>query len=158
MDDIMNSLPLDPSENSTSPAGTQQNTTGTETGQTVVGTQTPMENSATQQTPAENPATSQTTNASDGTYHVKVNAPADAEVYVDGNYVGIAPTSFVKVAGSHVISLRRTGYQTRSYTIQVDSEKKDVEISFSDLVKKTDTTGDNQLWTDDTISKALFGS
>lgn len=158
MDDIMNSLPLDPSENPSSATETQPNAAGSENGQTVVGTQTPMESGTTSQTPAENQSATQTTNASDGTYHVKVNAPADAEVYVDGNYVGIAPTSFAKVAGSHVISLRRTGYQTRSYTIQVDNEQKDVEISFSELVKKTDTTGDNQLWTDDTISKALFGS
>lgn len=88
---------------------------------------------------------------------MKVSAPASAEVYVDGNYVGIAPTSFAKVAGSHVISLRRTGYQTRSYTIQVDSEQKDVEISFSELVKKPETTGGNELWTNDVISKALYG-
>ena len=171
MENIMNGLPLDPSENPTTATGTQTQpggAAGSGTGETVVGTQTPMdngttsqlpaENGSTSQTPAENPAASQTTNASDGTYHVKVNAPANAEVYVDGNYVGIAPTSFVKVAGSHVISLRRTGYQTRSYTIQVDSEKKDVEISFSELVKKTDTTGEDQLWTNDTISKALYGS
>lgn len=170
MEEIMNGLPIDPSENPTGAAGTQTQpgTAGPGTGETVVGTQTPMENGVTSQTPtdnsaasqvpAENPPASQTTNASDGTYHVKVNAPANAEVYVDGNYVGIAPTSFAKVAGSHVISLRRTGYQTRSYTIQVDSEKKDVEISFSELVKKADTTGEDQLWTNDTISKALYGS
>jgi len=74
-----------------------------------------------------------------GTWHVKVNAPKDAEVYVDGNYVGLAPVSFPKNAGTHVISLRKNGYQTRSYTIQVDSEEKDMELSFSELVKKTDT-------------------
>ena len=160
MEEIMNGLPIDPSENPTGAAGmqTQSGTAGSGTGETVVGTQTPMENGVTSQTTAENNAASQTTNVSDGTYHVKVNAPANAEVYVDGNYVGIAPTSFAKVAGSHVISLRRTGYQTRSYTIQVDSEKKDVEISFSELVKKADTTGEDQLWTNDTISKALYGS
>ena len=53
---------------------------------------------------------------------------------MDGNYVGIAPVSFKKDAGSHVITLRKTGYTPRSYTIQVDSEDKDVTYSFAELV------------------------
>jgi hypothetical protein len=32
-----------------------------------------------------------------------------------------------------VITLRKTGYTTRSYTIQVDSEEKDISYSFADL-------------------------
>ncbi len=78
--------------------------------------------------------------SADGIWHVKINAPVDAEVYLDGNYIGLAPTSFPKQAGSHVISLRKSGYQTRSYTIQVDEEEKDMELSFSELVAKTDNT------------------
>ena len=110
-----------------------------------------------------------------GTWHVKVNAPANAEVYVDGNYVGLAPVSFPKKAGTHVISLRKNGYQTRSYTIQVDSEEKDMELSFSELVKKPDTglnglgtgslnglaTGSlnglgEESWTEDILSQVLL--
>lgn len=67
-------------------------------------------------------------------YKVFVDAPEGAEVYVDGNYVGIAPMSFAKSAGSHIITLRRSGYETRSYTISVDSEYKDVTYSFAELV------------------------
>lgn len=67
-------------------------------------------------------------------YKVFVDAPAGAEVYVDGNYVGIAPMSFTKSSGSHIITLRRSGYETRSYTISVDSEYKDVTYSFAELV------------------------
>jgi hypothetical protein len=32
-----------------------------------------------------------------------------------------------------VISIRKTGYVTRSYTIDVDDEEKDISFSFSDL-------------------------
>lgn len=108
--------------------------------------------------------------AGSGTWHVRVTAPKDAEVYVDGNYIGLAPVSFPKKAGSHVISLRKNGYQTRSYTIQVDSEEKDMELSFSELVKKTDyglgttglgldTTGlGDGTWTNDILSKTLWRS
>lgn len=74
-----------------------------------------------------------------GSYQVYIDAPAEAEVYVDGNYVGIAPVSFKKEEGSHVITLRRNGYETRSYTIVVDNEEKNVTFSFADLV--LDTTG-----------------
>lgn len=113
-------------------------------------------------------AGTETVTADSGAWHVKVTAPKDAEVYVDGNYIGLAPTSFPKKAGSHVISLRRSGYQTRSYTIQVDSEEKDMELSFSELVKKTDyglgttgldTTGlGDGTWTNDILSKTLLKS
>ena len=63
-----------------------------------------------------------------------MDAPAGAEIYVDGNYVGISPCSFRKTSGSHVITLRKTGYETRSYTVQIDDEKKDFSYSFADLV------------------------
>ncbi len=66
-------------------------------------------------------------------YKVYVAAPEGAEVYLDGNYVGISPCSFRKTAGTHVIILRRTGYETRSYTVQIDDEKKDLSYSFADL-------------------------
>lgn len=73
--------------------------------------------------------------ADDGmVFYVLVTAPEQAEVYVDGIYVGIAPIRFKKVPGSHEITLRRIGYQTRAYTIQLDDEKKDVTYSFSELL------------------------
>ena len=68
-----------------------------------------------------------------GKYHVTITAPEKVELYVDGNYIGITPISFKKVAGSHVITLRKDGYVTRSYTIQVDEEQKDISYSFADL-------------------------
>ena len=67
-------------------------------------------------------------------YRVHIDAPEKVEVYLDGNYVGISPCSFKKTSGSHVITLRKTGYETRSYTVQVDEEEKDVSYSFVDLI------------------------
>lgn len=66
-------------------------------------------------------------------YKVYIDNPTGVEVYLDGNYVGIAPISFKKVSGTHVITLRKKGYETRSYTISVDSEKRDASYSFVDL-------------------------
>ncbi len=73
-----------------------------------------------------------------GTYLVYIDAPEGAEVYVDGNYIGMAPISFKKEEGPHVVTLRKTGYTTRSYTIQVDGEKKDISYSFAELVPAID--------------------
>lgn len=68
-------------------------------------------------------------------YKVYIDAPVDAEVYLDGNYVGVCPCSFRKSAGEHVITLRRTGCETRSYTIQVDEKERDISFSFADLTE-----------------------
>lgn len=82
-----------------------------------------------------NSATQTETGSTTG-YKVSITSPEDAEVYVDGNYVGIIPASFPKTAGSHEITIRKSGYKTRSYTIKLDDEKKDANFSFSDLTKE----------------------
>lgn len=81
------------------------------------------------------------TDAGTDYYKVYVDAPESAEVYLDGNYVGISPCSFKKNAGSHVITLRKTGYETRSYTVQIDSDEKDISYSFADLVETATVSG-----------------
>ena len=68
-------------------------------------------------------------------YYVTIEAPVGVEIYLDGNYIGITPCSFKKDAGSHTLTLRKTGYVAKSYTIQVDEEQKNVSYSFLDLVK-----------------------
>ena len=78
-------------------------------------------------------ASSSATDTTTTYYRVHIDAPENVEVYLDGNYVGISPCSFKKTSGSHVITLRKTGYETRSYTVQVDKEEKDVSYSFVDL-------------------------
>ena len=67
-------------------------------------------------------------------------------VYLDGNYIGLSPCSFKKVPGVHVIILRKTGYETKSYTVQVDSDSKDASYSFAELVRSGDDEdeGDGQ--------------
>lgn len=70
-------------------------------------------------------------------YKVYIDAPEKVEVYLDGSYIGISPCSFKKTSGRHVITLRRNGYENRSYTVEVDSEDKDTTYSFADLVPST---------------------
>lgn len=66
-------------------------------------------------------------------YKVEINAPVGAEVYVDGNYVGIIPTSFKKAKGNYQITLRKNGYESQTYKIEVGEENKDRPFSFSEL-------------------------
>lgn len=68
-------------------------------------------------------------------YKVYVDAPEGVEVYLDGNYVGISPCSFKKVEGVHVLTLRKSGYETRSFTLQLDNSDKDLSYSFADLTE-----------------------
>ena len=93
-------------------------------------------------TSSSDTSSSSTTSTADTTttyYRVHIDAPEAAEVYLDGNYVGISPCSFKKTSGSHVITLRKSGYETRSYTVQVDEEEKDVSYSFVDLIPTSTT-------------------
>lgn len=85
-------------------------------------------------------STESSTTAVTDYYKVYVDAPEGVEVYLDGNYVGISPCSFRKNAGVHVITLRKNYYETRSYTIQVDDEEKDISFSFAGLIFNGDST------------------
>ena len=70
-----------------------------------------------------------------GAYYVNIESPSGVEVYLDGNYIGISPVKFEKKAGTYVVTLRKSGYQTRSYTVNIDSEKENMSYSFSELLK-----------------------
>lgn len=62
-----------------------------------------------------------------------IEGPAGAEVYLDGTYIGVAPCHTTKVTGTHTVTLSKTGFETKSYTIQVANDGKDLTMSFSDL-------------------------
>lgn len=71
---------------------------------------------------------------------VYIDSPKGVEVYLDGNYVGLAPVRFTKSAGRHEITLRKSGYKTKTYSIYLDSTLRDETYSFSDL-EKEDSSG-----------------
>lgn len=79
-------------------------------------------------------------NGLSSSYRVYIDSPSDVEVYLDGIYMGVSPVNFKKEAGTHTITLRRSGYVTKSYTVQIDNEEKDVTYSFTDLIKEDTAT------------------
>ncbi len=72
---------------------------------------------------------------------VYIDAPRGVEAYMDGSYLGILPVNFAKVTGGHTISLRKTGYQSKSYTIYLYDDGKDITYSFVDLEVDNTVTG-----------------
>lgn len=71
-------------------------------------------------------------------YYVTIPAPSGVEVYWDGNYMGLAPISIKKVSGTHVITLRKTGCETRSFTVMIEDSKEDISYTFDELPKKSE--------------------
>lgn len=67
---------------------------------------------------------------------IYVEQPEGAEVYLDGAYIGIAPASTAKVTGSHVITLSKSGYETKSYSVNIENDGNDITLSFSDLTSQ----------------------
>lgn len=76
------------------------------------------------------------TSATETVYKIKVTAPEEFEVYFDGEYKGVAPVNFTKKSGSHTITLRKDGYVTKSYTVEIDNDKEDLSMAFPELEKK----------------------
>ncbi len=105
---------------------------------TPTATQSPTSTAAPTASPTEATTTSSDaeTNTETGVYYIHVDKPKGAEVYLDGNYIGLAPVSVKKTAGTHVITLSQSGYKTRTYTISVNSEKEDVTYTFADMEKE----------------------
>ncbi len=65
---------------------------------------------------------------------VILTAPIGASVYFDGEYLGIAPISFTKVTGSHIITFSQSGCLSKSYTVDFKDDGKDVTLSYDNLV------------------------
>ena len=78
----------------------------------------------------------ETSDTEDQEYYINIPTPQGLEVYWDGNYMGLSPVSIKREEGTHVITLRKSGYVTRSFTITLDDAKEDISYSFDDLQKE----------------------
>lgn len=74
---------------------------------------------------------------------VTIETPTDTEVYQDNLYMGIAPVTYNKTVGSHVITLRREGYVTKSYTIDVPDDSRDLTYAFPELEPDNTVSGNS---------------
>lgn len=79
-------------------------------------------------------------NSISGSAKIYIDNPTDVEVYLDNVYIGISPLAISKTAGRHTITLRKNGYVTKSYTVEVDETTENVTYSFTNLVREDGTT------------------
>lgn len=69
-------------------------------------------------------------------YYVYITSPSDVEVYVDNVYIGMSPVAFAKKSGTHSITLRKTGYVTRSFNVAIENTAEDVRYAFDSLTEE----------------------
>ncbi len=88
---------------------------------------------------------------------ITIQQPSGVEVYEDNLFKGYAPVTYTKKSGTHVITLRKTGYITRSYTIEVPADEEDLVYSFPDLEPETTSTVSGNTLNKDT-TKTVSGN
>ena len=66
---------------------------------------------------------------------ITIQTPKDAKVYFNGILKGIAPITIPKEIGTHTITLSRSGYTTKSYTVEVKNNGEDVMFNFPEMTK-----------------------
>lgn len=109
-------------DSTTKPEATESPAAGTSSGTTGVSDDTDSSSTSTQK-------------VIDSDHKITITAPLGVEVYWDGTYKGLTPCSFTKEIGSHTVSLSASGYQTRSYSVDVLNDSQDVSYSFADLIE-----------------------
>lgn len=72
----------------------------------------------------------------DDDHFIYVESPEEASVYLNGEYMGTSPIGFEKIIGSHVFTFIREGYETISYTIDIEDDHMDNYISMPDLISE----------------------
>lgn len=83
--------------------------------------------------PSEGTATMGTTEI-DEDHTITIQGPEGAKVYLNGTLKGTAPLTIPKEIGTHTITLSKTGYTTKSYTVEVENNGEDITFNFPDMV------------------------
>ena len=71
----------------------------------------------------------------DKKHTITIQTPKEAKVYFNGVLKGIAPVTIPKEIGTHTITLSRSGYTTKSYTVEVKDNGEDVMFNFPEMTK-----------------------
>ncbi len=123
---------LDKDESDTSSSSSSSTSSSTANTQNNSSSTASVASSASTSSSSASSSTSNTVSLSDNK-KIFVEGPQGVEVYLDGTYIGIAPCSTLKVTGSHTITLSKSGYKPKTYTVNVSNDEKDLTLSFSEL-------------------------
>ena len=72
----------------------------------------------------------------DSTKTISFRKPEGATVLFDGRVIGDIPCEMSKVTGKHEITLKKDGYETQNYTVDIEDDGEDVVFSFPEPVKE----------------------
>lgn len=115
--------------------GTSQEPEGSEA---VQSSENPKESSSVTVITSEKPASAKDTSTNDEAevllgYQIHINSPENVSVYFDDVYIGVSPVSLTKMSGNHTITFSKEGYATKSYSVEIGTEEKDVTFELPDL-------------------------
>ncbi|SHO52968.1 PEGA domain-containing protein [Anaerocolumna xylanovorans DSM 12503] len=120
------------SENGSDTNSGSGNTDSTDTN--TNGTNTNGANNSSTDTGSSNTSSNGTTSDNGSTNYVYIQSPDGASVYVNGEFKGIAPVSFPKTtAGQLYITFIQSGYETKTYTVEVKNDGEDTKLNFPAL-------------------------
>lgn len=72
----------------------------------------------------------------DSTKIISFRKPEGAEVLFDGRVIGDIPCEMTKVTGEHEITLKRDGYETQTFTVDIADDGEDVMFSFPEMTRE----------------------
>ncbi len=64
---------------------------------------------------------------------ITVALPEGVDLYEDNLYKGITPLTYQKTPGTHILTIRKEGYETTSYTIIIENDDEDVLYHLPDM-------------------------
>ncbi|MCR5501754.1 MAG: PEGA domain-containing protein [Lachnospiraceae bacterium] len=88
---------------------------------------------------------------------ITVEVPEGADLYEDNLYKGIIPVTYQKTPGTHILTIRKNGYETTSYTIIIDNDGQDVTYRLPDM-EPEDGNGDSASGKNSTVSGNRLGA
>lgn len=125
------------SENSTTNADDSDNSSNTNSNTSDSNNSESNSTNSENTSTTDNEASNSSSTTTDSEHTITVQKPAGAQVYFNGSLKGTAPVTFTKEVGTFTISLRKSGYVNKSYTVEVLDDDDDIYFSFPDLTVST---------------------
>ena len=94
------------------------------------------EESGISETPTEDDEDKEIKVRTDSTKNIFFRKPVGATISFDGRVIGDAPCEMTKVTGEHEITLKMDGYETQTYTINIEDDGEDAVFSFPDMIRE----------------------
>ena len=72
----------------------------------------------------------------DSTKNIYFRKPEGATVSFDGRIIGDIPCEMTKVTGEHEITLKKDGYETQTFTVDIEDDGEDAVFGFPEMVRE----------------------